>query len=205
MAAPARVAQPGAGWILAIFVMENAFQHKNLLAARMHVRIEVGVRCPAHQCATDAIVFVQRQHAEAGNQATVPLGLPGVKANGFGVAGGELPEFDENGAARPRVRTVRCTRRVTQVGAGRIVSVLIGKNTVQHQNFLPAIVPVRAESRTWRVAHDAGGTANFSTDAIQHAAFNASLRRGRPLCFCGMHDDALREIVMQAGDGLLHG
>lgn len=67
--------------------MENAFQHKNLLAARMHVRIEVGVRCPAHQCATDAIVFVQRQHAEAGNQATVPLGLPGIKANGFGVAG----------------------------------------------------------------------------------------------------------------------
>lgn len=36
MAAPARIAQPGAGRVIATFMAEHAFKHEDLLAAWMH-------------------------------------------------------------------------------------------------------------------------------------------------------------------------
>jgi len=48
-----------------------------------------------------------------------------------------LTQLDENYAARPGPRRMPAARRVTNVGASRIIAMLIGKNAINDKKFLP--------------------------------------------------------------------
>jgi hypothetical protein len=63
------------------------------------VLVEPGIRRPAHERRTDAIVFMQGHDGETGHQPGMPIGAAGVDVHPGCVAGSELPEFDEEGTA----------------------------------------------------------------------------------------------------------
>jgi hypothetical protein len=74
VAAPARIAQPGAGRVVAVFILEHAVEHQDLLATGVRVHVKTRIRRPAHQRRADAVVFMQRHHAQARHQPGPPRG-----------------------------------------------------------------------------------------------------------------------------------
>src|SRR5262245_50953003 len=92
----------------------------------------------------------------------------------------ELPKLNEDNAARPRTRRVRCGRWIANIGPGRKIPVLILENPFEHQEFLATTVDVRRELAVWRIAYDRGGASHFATNAVKHATVDSRYWRADP-------------------------
>lgn len=57
-------------------------------------------------------------------------------------------------------------RRIAQIGAGRVIAVLVREHAVEHQDFFTAGVAVGIKVRTGGVAHDAGGACDWVSPAF---------------------------------------
>ena len=99
--APARVAQPGSGRILPVFIMEYTVKDQNFLAAGMRVRIEAGMGPPCHQGRADPVELMKRHHRQARHKTGAPTRGVGVDHDFLGISGRELPELGENRTTIP--------------------------------------------------------------------------------------------------------
>ena len=120
-----------------------------------------------------------------------PATLFGVLTDGLCVTGIELPELDEDDTARLRKRSVSGSGRIAQVAPGWIVPVLIGEDTLQHKNLFTASVCVGCEVTTGSITHNARGSCDFFSLAVQLASLHASSWGRRPGHLFGMQDHSL--------------
>ena len=90
--------------------------------------------------------------------------------------------------------------RVANVGARGEVAMLVGKHTLQHKEFLAAVVAVGGKAAMGCIAHDAGRPGDFAADAIQHTPLHPDDRRGGPGQLGAMHGNALAKVGIE-----LHG
>ena len=74
-------ANPGASRILAVFILESAFQYQYFFAAVVGVMTEISPLFPFNQRHTLMIVFlgIQRLYRQAGNESRQPLLSIGIK------------------------------------------------------------------------------------------------------------------------------
>lgn len=62
VAAPVRIAQPGAGWIFAVFIIKTPVDDEDFLTAMMRVFFERRVCCPTNQ--SDGFILKLMQFGE---------------------------------------------------------------------------------------------------------------------------------------------
>lgn len=202
--APARVSQPGSGRILPVFIMEYAVKDQNFLAAGMRMRIEAGVGPPCHQGRADPVEFMQRHHRQARNKAGAPARGVGVDHDFLGISGRELPELGEDRTPVAGEGCVLRTWRIPNVGAGRVIAMLVGKNAVKHQKLFTAAMRVLAELRAGRIANDAGGAGKLATNPVKPMPPDAGARGGYPGIVCHRRDDnTLIKIGVDAEFGVV--
>src|SRR5262249_37530741 len=103
----------------------------------------------------------------------------------------ELPQPNENSAAILRGRDMRRPRRIAEIGPGRVIAMLVLKDTFQNQNFFATTVRMTREGPAASIAHDRCGTRDLAANAKQHAPINAGRRTGDPIDFRGMNEDWL--------------
>ena len=123
-----------------MLVMEHPLQYQYFLSAWMHMAVKDRVRRPPDQGSVNAIKLMQRHHMKARHHALIPRHLLGVDPNGLLIAWTELPQLHKQTTSRHRGRPMARARGMTQIRAGRIVTSLVGKDTFQNQDFLPAPV-----------------------------------------------------------------
>src|SRR5450631_1382254 len=85
-------------------------------------------------------------------------------------------------------------RRVTNIGPGRVVAVFIRKNPAKDQKLFAKCMIVRGKRAGGSVTDEGRGARNLSADAIQQAAFDASLRRRNPRQLLRGDHDAAGEV-----------
>ena len=99
MLAAVGLAQPGAGWIDTVLVLEHAFQNQDFFAAGVGVVLDFCTRLKLYQ--SDGLIaeFVQRHGAQSRLAAGRPFTGIGVDRELAVVAGRELAQFHEDRAA----------------------------------------------------------------------------------------------------------
>lgn len=112
--------------------MEYTVKDQNFFAAGMRMRIEPGVGFPCHQGRTDPVELMQRHYRQARNETGAPTRGVGVDHDFLVISRRELPELGEDRAAVPSKWRVLRARRIPDVGAGRVIAMLVGKNAVKH-------------------------------------------------------------------------
>ena len=108
-----------------------AFQHKNFFSTRMRVKLYLQVRLQAHQHGSDILKLMKELNLDAFLTSRAPAALPGLLTDGLCVTGVELPELDEDDAARFRKRSVSGSGQIAQVASRWIVAMLIGDDALQ--------------------------------------------------------------------------
>ena len=191
MAAPRRVAQPGAGRIAVLVVLEGAFEDEDLFAAGVLVFLKHGAGRPADQRHHFRSEAMQRQDGEAFDQPREPLGATGIDDHAFAVAGMELAELDEQRTAFLAPGPVNPAGRVTDVAAGRVVAQFIGEGALQHQELLAKAVPVAIEAACREEPFDAGRARRLAIVAVQRPTLDAIGRRRNPFRPVGETDRSL--------------
>src|SRR6185437_16690870 len=81
----------------------------------------------------------------------------------------ELPELDEDHAARFGPWPMPRSRRIAYVGTRGIVTAFVLKHPVQHQDFLAARMAMGGKMAVFGVTHDRGRARFLIADAKQHA------------------------------------
>ena len=201
MLAEVGIPEPGTGWIVTGLVAERPLQHQDLLAAPVPVRVEARAGSPAHQRDVLRGELVQRQDLETGRNTRQPRRGVRVDHDPAPVLGVELAQLDENLTAVRRMRRVRGSRWVADVGPRRVLTMLVHEHALEHQELLAERVGVRVKTAARRVAHDAGGPCDFTADAVERLAVHARRRRGPPPGIRRVDHDTLREVRV---DRLLH-
>src|SRR5579883_743312 len=189
-----RGADPGAGGVAAMLVGIGAFEDENLLAAAM-VMQRIGFSgVPAKKVDALGAMLVQ-QHLVIGiGLARCPCRLARVEDDAPRVVGSELPQLDEEDAARGGIGRMARPRRIAQIGAGGIVAMLVGEDAVEDEDFLAAAMLVRGKAAAGREADKARRPRHLAAVALQHLALDAGLGRGGPGQRRGVDDRALEEI-----------
>jgi hypothetical protein len=97
-----RAADPRAGGITAMLVAEDAFEHEDLLAADVSMRVEARLRSPAHQGGVLGQALVQGGDLEPRDHALLPVQLVAAQRVGilFRLRRGALIEVDHAGLGR---------------------------------------------------------------------------------------------------------
>ena len=90
--------------------------------------------------------------------------------------------------------------RVADVGAHRVVAMLVLKHAFEHDELLAPAVRVRREMASRRVAHDGSGARHLVANAIEHAPLHAGDGRIHPRLLRGVNDDALAEVCVDVHD-----
>ena len=206
-------AEPGAGGIAALVVLDLALQHQRLLHRRMRVFGNVRARRPAHEHRALRAEAAEQQVAQAGKRTGPPLAValarPRVDHHAHLVRRVELAQLHEQDAAatfpcHSRVRAVAAACRVAHVGARRVGAVLVGEAALQHQELLAEFVPVRREARARRIPHDRGCTRDLAAVALDHPPPDAGDGRCHLRQRVGVHHLLAREVHPQADRRLAH-
>src|SRR5262249_49777148 len=92
----------------------------------------------------------------------------------------ELPQLDEEHAARRGARRGARVRRIADIGTGRVIAMLVLESALKHKKLFAAVMRVRREAAGRRVAHDRGRSSDLAADAIEHPPVDPGDWRGDP-------------------------
>ena len=186
--------------------MEYAVKDQNFFAAGMRMRIEAGMGPPCHQGRTDPVELMKRHYRQARNKTGSPTRDVGVKHDFLGISGRELPELGEYRTAVAGEGRVFRARWIPDVGAGRVIAMLVGKHAIKHQKLFTAAMRVLAELRAGRIANDAGGTGYLAANPVKPMPPDAGARGRHPgVVRHRLDDDALIKIGVDAEIGVVQG
>lgn len=88
------------------------------------------------------------------------------------VIGCKMAKFYKQGASALRKRCVARTRGVLYISAWSIVSELIAKSSIEHQNFFPKCMQVGVECSTCVVPHNGSSSGNLCAIALQNPSMD---------------------------------
>jgi hypothetical protein len=89
-------------------------------------------------------------------------------------------------------------RGIQKKGAGGIVAVFVGEDTVENQDLLALRMPVLMEGGVRVIAHDRGDAAEFAIDQIQALAPDCGAGACLPLHLRRVHGGRTAEIRIEA-------
>src|SRR5262249_52713551 len=91
---------------------------------------------------------------------------------------------------------MRSTRWIADIGAGRIVAMLVLKNAVEDDEFLAASMGMARKGAAWRITHDRCGAGLLVTDTEQHAPIDTRGGARDPFLPTCLDDNGTLEIVV---------
>src|SRR5437879_6976074 len=133
-----REAQPTPRSVRSGFVAELALEDKHLGTLLIGYDAQVCFGLPtfeAHQV-REAGLLIERLVSDCRNRARLPGELVGVDDDVAAFAARELPQLDEQDAARLRKRCMAKALRIQEKRAGRPVPVFVGEHALEHENLL---------------------------------------------------------------------
>src|SRR5215471_13339968 len=129
MAEPRRIPDPRPGAVLAAPVIEMARQDEYLFAGRtVHLRLPCPGRKTLKRDLFAAGNGIERQPLHPRAAAGLPGPARSVDHHPSRLGWRHLPELDQDDAARRGTRRMMAARRIADIGAGRIVAVLVGEH-----------------------------------------------------------------------------
>ena len=139
------ISDPGAGAVSAAFVPQIAGQHEHLLAAGSVYLDEIGSRLESfHRHPLSPVgCTVQYKPCMTFDIALLPVPLGRVDHNPLSIRGYHLTELNEDRAAQRRSWRVSAAGWIADVGTGRVVTVLVGKYAVKHNELFAEFMLVR--------------------------------------------------------------
>ncbi len=197
MEAQVRAPDPRPGGVVAEFVGEHAVDDEDLLASPVGMCLEAGAGRPADHRHVLAAKFMKGKHGQPRYEAGPPRGVPRVDHDARAVVRTELPQLHEYLAARGRERSMQGARRIPDVGAGRILAVLVGERPGQHEELLAERVFVGGKGRPGHVAHDARGPRDFVADTVEQLSLDARFGRCNPRRGPGVDNDPVFQVGVQ--------
>src|SRR2546426_2847647 len=178
-----REAQPTSRRVRSGFVDKLALEDKQLGTLLIGDDAQVCPGLPtfeAHQV-REAGLLVERLVCNDRNRARLPGELVGVDDDVAAFAARELPQLDEQDAARLRKRCMAKALRIQEKRAGRPVPVFVGEHALEHENLLSLGMIVRRKPRAWLVAHDRRNLARLRrTHQVDSLSPNRPARTRRP-------------------------
>ena len=189
-----RAPDPGARSVAALFVVEHPLQNKDFFTPWMHMGIETGVGCPPHQGRIHGLKLMQRHDGQARHEARIPIGPLGVDPQAGLVFRIELTQFDQQRAARHRKGLVGAVRGVSDVGALRVVALLIREGATQDEYFFAPIVNMPAKLGIGLVANHGGCASHLLTHPVEGFSLNARHGRVNPGQLGGVYNHPLIEV-----------
>src|SRR5438876_11877039 len=151
-----REAQPAPCRVRSGFVDKLALEDKQLGALLIgdDARVCLGLPSLEAHPIREAGLLVERLVSDCRNRARLPGELVGVDDDVAAFPARELPQLDEQDAARLRKRCMAKALRIQEKRAGRPVPVFVGEHALEHENLLSLGMIVRRKPRAWLVAHD---------------------------------------------------
>src|SRR5213078_724352 len=154
---------PAARRIVAVFVLEHAFEHENLHTAPVAMPGTAAARRPADQRYPLGSKLVQRQNPYTRSRSRLVMRCLGVDDLVHRIAFLELVQLYEQGAAAVAMRCVAAADWVTHIRTWRIVA-----------------MGMRGEMGVRCIADDRSRSRHLVADAIKHFALDAGHRRWDP-------------------------
>ena len=137
------------------------------------------------------------EHVDAIDGAGAPGRFARIDHDRRQIVVGELPQLDEQHAAGAAERRMAAAGRVADIGACRIVAMLVLEGALQHDEFLAPAMGMGGKGAARRIADDGGGTRHLIPDPVQHPAIDTLHGRSLPGLLFRVHNDAFREICIQ--------
>ena len=176
-----RTANPVAGRVSAVLIVQPALQNEDFLTAEMAMLLEPGMGRPSHQrnvlCSARAGEFMQWHHLQTIDQTRQPFTRAGIDNLLLGVALIELVQlYEYERTFPPHPGAVAGPDWITYIASCRIAAVLIGKLTFQLQDLFSAAVTMLGKFTVGVVADQRCCSGYLVTQAVKHHAGNARNR-----------------------------
>src|SRR6185369_6228657 len=155
---PGWIANPCAGRVFAILVGQVTRQDEDLLSAATIRRwlARAGIEALDGHVFAVFSIGIQIQTGVSVNVASPPPGLRRIDDDAFAFGRRHLAQLYQDDAAGLRARRMLTARWIAHVGASRVVAVLVGKNSFEHEELFAERVDVRFENTCRRIAHERG-------------------------------------------------
>jgi hypothetical protein len=108
-----------------------------------------------------------------------------------------MTKFYKQKAARLTAWRMSGSGRIHKVRACWIVTIFIAQGTLEDQDFLPKIMRMLGEVRTWLISNNGCRARGLVANPIKHFSLNTWLRAYDPGQFMVIEYDALCEIGME--------
>ena len=131
---------PAARWIAALPILEVAFEHQDLFAARVAMVFGSRARCEPDQSDALGTECVQRQHGDPRRISRYEFAAASVDHDVRAVMRVELMKFDEDRAALIASGNVAAANRVAYIRARRVVAILVREDALEYEELLTASV-----------------------------------------------------------------
>ncbi len=157
---------------------ERAFKHENFGPARI-AQFSERASVPLFENHALELIFVKLGLPHPGLDL-LKLKRVEIEAELIAIIRVELPQFDEDRAAIVGAWNVMGGRRIADIGARRIIAMLILEGPFEDDELLTASMGVLGKSAALGVADDRGRPRHFIADPIEHPPVDAFHRRRHP-------------------------